>query len=45
MCCICLTVALKYPVVGRGGFLISNIFENGYEIMNKIQLFDQGMPT
>ena len=27
------------------GFLISSIFENGYEILKRIQIFDQGMPT
>ena len=30
---------------GGVGFLTSNIFENGYEIMNTIQLFDQVVPT
>ena len=26
---------------GGGGFLISNIFEDGFEIMNSMQLFNQ----
>ena len=42
--CICLTVTLKNPV-GEGEFLIRSIFENGYEIMNRIQHFNQVVPT
>ena len=34
-----------WGVGGEGSFLISNIFESGYESMSRMQLFDQVMPT
>ena len=39
--CLCVCVCGG----GEGCFLISNVFENSYEIMNRIQLFDQRMLT